>query len=271
MHTKKVSFSSFFTSLQYFDLVELAKVFSSRLIGNDADISNYKLFCDEANDVLSSINSFILINDLKTMRLLFATPSVQKVTGYTAKEFIAGGIPMFIKNYCPADRVNGSYILNKITAHQKQLDLSEKESYQYITTFRFLHRMGYYSWMYNRMFFLEHEERKYPHIALSIVTGIDYKRDDRINFACLKYNKTKGTYEIEFKEEYQPECLDILNVTELEILKLLLQGMNNSQIGTSLNLSEHTVKHYRKLMLKKTWCDNTAELLCFALRNKLII
>jgi DNA-binding CsgD family transcriptional regulator len=270
MRSKKDTFSTFFTALQYFRPSDGAKLFTNRLIGKKADISWLTEFLKTYNSALENFNSFILINDIKRSDLLYVSPSVYFVTGYSQDEFLKGGNSMFIKNYCPADRLNGLKILERISSHQK-LPIPDKSYYQYITTFRFLHKNGYYNWMYNRMMFVSHDEHNIPWVLLSIITNMEnYKIDDNINFARLKFNPDIAEYETEFIEKYSPDYLSILNQTELNILKLMAQGMDNSQIAVNLGYKENTIKDYRKKMLKKTWCENTAELLTFALRNELI-
>jgi len=270
MHSKKDTFSTFFKALQYFNPSDGAKLFANRLTGKKADIKYLIDFFEKDNVKLEDFNSYILINDVKSSRLLYVSPSTTLVTGYTQEEFLLGGSLMFIKNYCPADRLNGLKILEKISSHQKQ-PIPDKNHYQYITTFRFLHKNGYYKWMYNRMMFVGHDENNLPWVCLSILTSIDnYKSNDKINFARLKYNPDIGEYETEFVEEYEPDYLNVLSQTEIEILKLLAQGIDNNQIANKLGYKENTIKTYRKKMLKKTWCENMAELLTFALKNGLI-
>ena len=271
MHTKKVTFSSFFTGLQQFDLLELMKIYGSRLIDKAAEVSFLVKILKNANDFLINTHSFVIVTDLKSLRLLYVTPSVLQATGYTQEEFITGGIPQFIKNYCPADRVNGFEIFNKITSHQKEQELEEKDHYQYITTFRFLKKSGYYAFMQNRMMVVAHDDKNQPWVQISIVGNIEsFTLDDKIHYSRLKFNKKTGKYDTEFSEEYIPEYLDLLNANDLKILKLLALGKDNEQIAGELGFTEHTIKDYRKRMLKKTWCENTAELLTFALRNGLV-
>lgn len=271
MHTKKVTYNSFFTSLRSFDIVELMKLIGNRLALNEADIEYLKGIADKASHNLSKLNSCILITDIQTLRFLYVTSSVQHVTGYSAKEFISHGVSGFMKNYCPADRTNGQKALNKIISHQKDSVVIDKSFYQYITTFRFLNKKGYYTWIYNRMMFVGHDINNQPRILLSFFTGMDqFKNNDKINFSRLKFQTSSGKYEIEMQEEYEVDYTSFLNATDLEILKYLTEGMDNNQIAMKMNLTENTIKDYRKKMLRKTWCENTAELLCFALKNELL-
>lgn len=57
---------------------------------------------------------------------------------------------------------------------------------------------------------------------------------------------------------------------EFELLMLLSEGNSTKEAAEILNLKESTVEDYRKVMLKKTHCKNTAELIAFSLRNGLL-
>jgi DNA-binding NarL/FixJ family response regulator len=57
---------------------------------------------------------------------------------------------------------------------------------------------------------------------------------------------------------------------EMEVVKLIAEGLNSEQIGQKLFLSEHTIKTHRKNILEKLNLSNTAELVNFAHKNKLV-
>jgi DNA-binding CsgD family transcriptional regulator len=271
MHTKKDSFNTFFTKLQNFDLIELIRIFGNRMVNRELDISHIKDLAIESSEAFAKTNSCLLLTDLKCMRFLYITPSVHQVIGYTQKEFLSTGVTGFIKNYCPADRINGMKALDKVTYHQKKIDIQDKYLFQYITSFRFHHSKGYYVWLYNRMFFVQHDADNQPEVLISVFTCMDqFKKDDNLQYARLKFDPNLSFYRLEEHDEYNADYLDILNETDLRILAYLAEGLNNAQIASMLKLSEHTIKDYRKDMLKKAWCDNSAELLSFALRNGLL-
>jgi DNA-binding NarL/FixJ family response regulator len=62
----------------------------------------------------------------------------------------------------------------------------------------------------------------------------------------------------------------VLSERELEILKLICGSFTNEKIAEKLNISIDTVKWHRANMLTKTGCVNTAGLVIFAIRNKVI-
>lgn len=61
-----------------------------------------------------------------------------------------------------------------------------------------------------------------------------------------------------------------LNSRELEILKLIGEGLTNSEMGEKLFISRRTVEGHRQNLMDKTGCKNTATLIKFAVLNRLI-
>jgi len=51
-----------------------------------------------------------------------------------------------------------------------------------------------------------------------------------------------------------------LSEREIEIVRLLAEGLASKQIGAELNISKHTVDTHRRNLLRKTDCKNTLEL-----------
>ncbi|MBN2486157.1 MAG: response regulator transcription factor [Bacteroidales bacterium] len=61
-----------------------------------------------------------------------------------------------------------------------------------------------------------------------------------------------------------------LSEREIEILQLVCKGLSNHEIATELFLSKRTVDKHRSNLLFKTDCKNTAQLVVFAMKNKLV-
>jgi len=64
--------------------------------------------------------------------------------------------------------------------------------------------------------------------------------------------------------------LNDLTEREVEVLSLICESLTNEQIADRLNLSFETIKWHRANILSKTGCTNTAGLVIFAIKNKLI-
>ena len=61
-----------------------------------------------------------------------------------------------------------------------------------------------------------------------------------------------------------------LSDREKEILILICKGMSTQKIAVSLSLSKRTVDSHRANILSKTNCHNTASLVAYAIKEKLV-
>lgn len=61
-----------------------------------------------------------------------------------------------------------------------------------------------------------------------------------------------------------------LNSRELEIIREMSHGLSSQCIGEKLFISKHTVDTYRRSILEKSNCQNTAQLISFAIKSGLI-
>jgi DNA-binding NarL/FixJ family response regulator len=63
-----------------------------------------------------------------------------------------------------------------------------------------------------------------------------------------------------------------LNISEreMEIIKLIAEGLSNKEVADKLFLSTHTVTTHRKNIMNKLGVNNTAGLVLFAVRENLI-
>lgn len=73
-----------------------------------------------------------------------------------------------------------------------------------------------------------------------------------------------------FLHPQNKEELIKLTIREQEILFLICKGMQNSEIGEKLFISKRTVDGYRASMMSKIDVKNTASLILYAIKNKLV-
>jgi len=62
---------------------------------------------------------------------------------------------------------------------------------------------------------------------------------------------------------------DGLSPREVQILKLVAEGLSNREIGGELSISEHTAANHIRSILRKTGCGNRTEAASYAHRNGL--
>jgi two-component system, NarL family, response regulator NreC len=66
------------------------------------------------------------------------------------------------------------------------------------------------------------------------------------------------------------DSYDLLTDREKEILQLLAEGKSNKEVAGLLNLSVYTVETHRNNLMQKLNLHNTAELVLYAVRKKII-
>lgn len=71
-------------------------------------------------------------------------------------------------------------------------------------------------------------------------------------------------------QDEQPKEFYDLSAREVEIISLICQGFSNVEIGEKLYLSKRTVEKHRANILEKTETKNTASLVMFAIKNKIV-
>lgn len=80
-------------------------------------------------------------------------------------------------------------------------------------------------------------------------------------------NKNKGTMNVSNSEVMS---LTFLTQREVEILRLVAEGLTNKEIGSTLYISHRTVDTHRTNLMKKLDITNVAGLIRFAFRSGLI-
>ena len=73
------------------------------------------------------------------------------------------------------------------------------------------------------------------------------------------------------QDEGLQDRYDLLTDREKEVLQMLAEGKTNKDVARLLNLSTHTVETHRTHFMQKLKLHNTAEIVMYAMRKKLII
>jgi DNA-binding NarL/FixJ family response regulator len=88
-------------------------------------------------------------------------------------------------------------------------------------------------------------------------------------FMCGKIVTTILENKLENAMDYSCEGLHISD-REMEIIKLIAEGLSNKEVADQLFLSTHTVTTHRKNIMNKLGVNNTAGLVLFAVRENLV-
>jgi DNA-binding NarL/FixJ family response regulator len=66
------------------------------------------------------------------------------------------------------------------------------------------------------------------------------------------------------------DSYELLTDREKQVLQLLVQGKNNKEVAVALDVSTNTVESHRNNLMKKLNLHNTAELVLYAVRKRII-
>jgi two-component system, NarL family, response regulator NreC len=72
------------------------------------------------------------------------------------------------------------------------------------------------------------------------------------------------------KQEGLSDTFDLLTVREKEVLQLLAEGKTNKEAAVLLDVSPYTVESHRTKLMQKLNIHNTAEIVLYAVRKKLV-
>lgn len=72
------------------------------------------------------------------------------------------------------------------------------------------------------------------------------------------------------RQQNLEDSYDLLTDREKEVLQLLAEGKSNKEVATLLNLSLYTVETHRAHLMQKLKLHNTAEIVLYAVRKRII-
>ncbi|TCC92731.1 response regulator transcription factor [Pedobacter hiemivivus] len=105
---------------------------------------------------------------------------------------------------------------------------------------------------------------------------------EELEFAVKMVNKNRKYMGIELIEklikfqinhlcqDQEPKNLSQYSERELQVLELIAEGLTNNEISNKLFLSKRTIEGHRQSLLQKTSQNNTASLIRYAIKNRLI-
>lgn len=103
---------------------------------------------------------------------------------------------------------------------------------------------------------------------------INKDSDIQIVFDAVNSVMSGGKYfpqgVVEPRKLNEIDDFDTLSDRELGVLTAICQGLSTPQIADLLEISKRTVDTHRARILEKTGCNNTASLVAYAIKNKLV-
>ncbi len=221
------------------------------------------------DDQYTQLGMAVLVSQLREGSYQYISGNVEQVLGLSAEALRKQGFTYFTSRVHEEDSEKYLSMLKRMAEDVAKLPGPVRKSMRLRTGFRIVADDGTVRLIHTRGFHIDFDQNwksslhfmileRLPHIvAASYVTG------------SISYTDEKGRL---CYEDVQPEISNSPSIShrEIEVLRLLVQGMNSKEVADQLAISHTTINKHRQNLLLKTGCRNTAELIQFAYKNRLL-
>lgn len=212
-------------------------------------------------------NSGVHVFDLNKKESVFYSSNFGNLLGYHPSDYEHKNYQFFESKMHPDERlqlaINGISLLKMFNA----FSMDEKLNYKVIDEYRMLNAENKYVRIIEQYQVLELDKKGQMWLMLSIV-DISPNQDDHADaIRCQLLNFRTGNV---IPLEIPPKAELGLTKRELEILKLVKQGLLSKEISDKLSISVHTVNTHRQRVLEKLDANNSFEAVIFASKFGLI-
>ena len=200
--------------------------------------------------------------DVKHLRVIQASGSVLKYTGYSPAEFGDNVLSKFMSMFVPKQRSFMSDFVTWILSIEKNVPL-EFKSRQFISAWgmRLLHKDGRSMRCYIDIIPIEFNAQNNPTVLMMsfqevshLVKGEDY---------CIRgiFGEDDKKIFVYYSKEDRTIDSEIISEREREVLQYISQGLDTKQIAVELKISTNTIDNHRRNMLARTGTRDTTALI----------
>jgi DNA-binding CsgD family transcriptional regulator len=214
------------------------------------DIANFPL----------PIGKCVYILDFKEKTVPFQK-NIEETLGYTTEEFT---FDLAVNFFHPDDYDIVTRLIKATlifaTEHNVTRDVG------FCLCYRARHKNGHYIKVLRQSTIFAHDPEGKIISNLSMLTDISFlNTSHRVEWRF----DAPGLDREKFRKYVQQQYADFFSERELDIIRLLRQGLKSEEIASKLHISKNTVDTHRRNMLKKAHCQNSIELLNFCSQHGL--
>lgn len=206
---------------------------------------------------------YYYILDFTQAKFLYMSPEIKAILGYP-KEI---SVEEFLRKIHPEDMAYFLSFERTVKDFFRDLDISQLLHYKVSYDFRVRKANGQYSRLLHQVVCLNHCEKGYSLHALGVHTDITHIKDQGVpKLSFIGLNGAPSFYD--YENLGKSKAFEQFDFTkrEIEVIRLIAQGMNSQQMAVQLSISKHTVKEHRKNIIKKSGL-NTNQLVYRAIRE----
>jgi PAS domain S-box-containing protein len=198
------------------------------------------------------------------MRMEYTNPSITKLLGYHPDEFT---LEKFLSVIHPDDLQNYLNFEATITDFWKKLHPEKVMKYKTRYDFRIRCKDGEYKRLLQQVAAIQSDEEGAVLRTFVIFTDISHlKQSNKMILSIIGLEGEPSYIDLQPVTQLVP-FKEILTQREKEILQLLSQNLNSSDIAQLLHISVSTVASHRKNIFRKTQTHNVLELVQLALEK----
>jgi len=253
-----------------------AKDLNSTLMSNNdlaVDFAEYFKASIEQAGKFASAPFCWFIPDTKNMKICAASQNMQQLTAFTTVEWLNNDLFFWFSNVHAEDR---DFVMSAVamTAFIHETPPLEKANKMQSNIYcRMLNAQNAYRWV-----LIQFPERIYNSegkvtSCLVLMTDLSHLPN---HFKRMMTVLDTSINETQFFEALVDEkklvSLSIPAITkrELEIMQLMVKGLNTPKIAAVLSISYHTVENHKRNLRQKTNTKTSAELVGFVINNNLM-
>ncbi len=233
---------------------------------------NYYLARSEfLTNILTFLPCAVYILDYRTREYLYISKSAKSVLGHDSETFMKKGQEWSVNELLHPDdiRTINEQVFPFFLDNVRSMSDEDAEQSRFSISYRIKSPAGRYISVLQQYVILERDMLNNPLLTLGVISDIsNHKTDSKIVFSISRKNQYDG-YSTVLNSSF-PTTPMVISPRELEVLHLLVQGLNSDEIGAKLHISSNTVKIHRQSLLQKSECRNTVELINHALLNGLV-
>jgi DNA-binding CsgD family transcriptional regulator len=220
-----------------------------------------------ALQMLSEIsNSGINIFDTCKREIVFYSSNFGRLLGYSPSDYEKTGQNFFVEKIHPEDLSKLSSLSVSIWKLFNSFSENDKLDHKMISEYRMLNSDNKYIRLIEQYQVIELDNKGQIWLMMGVV-DVSPDQEEYNGIKCQLLNFKTGRF---VPIEPTPNPQIELTKREIEILKLVKEGLISKEISSRLSISLHTVNTHRQRFLAKLGANNSLEALMFATKFGLI-
>lgn len=210
-------------------------------------------------------HSVILVFDCYTNKFVFVSDNIPPLYGIAPNRLILEGHEPIIEVIHPDDIYYGLLVRKKIYSLLKELSAKDKMKHKVVHEMRVKNTRGEYIRIIEQEHVIKLDKSGNIWLMLSVI-DIDASHESETTKSHLFNFETGEQIFIDLSDTLE----EPLTNRELEVLRLMKQGLLSKEIAETLKVSINTVNSHRQNILQKLKANNSIEAVNLALRLGLL-